>query len=84
MQKEEHYARNDFARHLDSDAVRCNPYLASQPRVGLLSERWAWFDPFDFDHLDAVGSVVDGRTSRGWPNRFLKQGDELEPQICYA
>ena len=61
--KEEHYAWNDFARCFDSDAGGCNAQVASQPRVGLLSERWDRLDPFDFNHPDVAGAVLENRSA---------------------
>jgi hypothetical protein len=59
--KEERYGRNNFNRRLGFAVDRCTAHVASQSKVGLLSQWRAWLDPFDFDHPAAVGSVLGGR-----------------------
>jgi hypothetical protein len=59
--KEKQYVRNYIDRRLDFDVFRRTANLASQPSVGLLSEWWAWLDPFNFDHTVTVRTSLGSR-----------------------
>ena len=56
IQKEKRYAWNNFDYHCNFNAGGCNAHLASQPTMGLLSQRRTWIGPSDFSHFAAIGS----------------------------
>ena len=72
--KENHNVRYYFDRHHNFDAFGRTAHVASQPKLGLLSEWRAWLNPFDSDHPVTVGPVISGRNvcvkCRRWFKRF--------------
>ena len=57
--KEKRYARYYFDRRFDFDGGGCNTHVASQPKVGLLSQRTAGCGPADSGNPAASGSALE-------------------------